>query len=46
LRENVQKYLKRCKYIEDALMINEKGWTETSKEEIKKLWKEAKVSGL
>lgn len=46
LQENVQKYLKRCKFIEDALKIDQKNWGETSKEDIKKLWKEAKLLGL
>ncbi len=46
LQANVQKYLLRCKYIEDLLMQSGRKWTDMSLEEIYATWKEAKKSGL
>jgi tetrapyrrole methylase family protein / MazG family protein len=46
LSANVKKYLKRCEFIENALLVDKKNWAETNEEDIKKLWKQAKVSWL
>ncbi len=46
LNDNVTKYLKRCSFIEDNLSQAGKQWQDISKDEIYRLWKEAKKSGL
>lgn len=46
VKENVQKYLNRCGFIEKKLQEEGREWTDLSKDEISKLWKEAKNSGL
>lgn len=46
LKENVRKYLLRCKYIEDQLRQEQKNWADIPLDEIYRRWKEAKKLGL
>lgn len=46
LKKNVEKYLLRCKYVEDALKRENKTWRDISKSDISVLWKKAKSEGL
>ena len=46
LKDNVKKYLLRCKYIEDQLLQEKKNWADLPLDEIYRRWKEAKKTGL
>lgn len=46
MRKNVEKYLLRCKFIEDQLQAEQKQWSDISLDEIYSRWEEAKKSGL
>ena len=46
VRENARKYLARCQFIEAKLRASNENWNSVPLQEIYRMWKEAKKSGL